>query len=334
MYLTIYIGGIYFKIYSDSFISDLLKNHFGDFIVRSDGHDILFEIRSVSRADLNSSPLEQSHKVRLSNCVFPPFLGPGLLTIPFISPAGTENYFNRNNNDDIFDIPLLRSKVVKEKLDIFLDHPEQVALALHKYSISIRDYQEKWASLFYWEPCRNIIKDSEPTELFRRLFVSFFPLFSAMLVHASCFVKTDHAALFLAPDEGGKTTLIRMDHNGIALGDDRILLKKQVNGFSVYGTPWGTIKEPTTTAKLGAIFLLKKAEKFQLTKLSSERVISYLWQEHKYDRFFLTKDLRFSTFEMIVDLCRHVPLYQMEFSKNYVDWDVVDEVMGEGHAGS
>ena len=148
-----------------------------------------------------------------------------------------------------------------------------------------------------------------------------------MLVHAACVVRKNRAALFLAPDEGGKTTVARIADNGIVLGDDRILIKKQGNDIFAHGSPWGTMNDASTSARINAVFLLNKAERFCLQPIDVNQVIEYLWQEHKYDRFFLTNKLKSVVFELIVDLCRQGTVYQMNFAKDYVDWDAVDSAL-------
>lgn len=323
------IGEIAFAINADSFIANLLEKHFRRFAGKNGEADVFFEIYAVAEDDLTLSFLNDSERKQLATCIFPPFIGPGVLTIPFISPLTVIPCFdNSSRRADHFDVPLLRSEMVRKRLDACWMHPEAVALALHNYSVSIRDYQNRTASVFYWDECRDIIKKSnEPTELFRRLFVSFFPLSSAMLVHAACVVRKNRAALFLAPDEGGKTTVARIADNGIVLGDDRILIKKQGNDIFAHGSPWGTMNDASTSARINAVFLLNKAERFCLQPIDVNQVIEYLWQEHKYDRFFLTNKLKSVVFELIVDLCRQGTVYQMNFAKDYVDWDAVDSAL-------
>lgn len=326
------VGGISFTIQGDAFFINLLRDRCNLFVKVNNHADVLCEIHAISEADLILPPLKAEEIDRLAVCMFPPYIGPGLLPIPIISPKKAGNCSTTAyTTQGYFDVPLLRSEKVRKRLTDCLEHTDQVALALHLLSVSIRDYQSSTADVFYDRACRDTIKRYAPEESIRRLFVSFFPQFSAVLIHASCLVRNKRAALFLAPDEGGKSTTVNMAMNsladGIVPGDDRIVVKRQGKDFFAFGTPWGRITNPSCSARITAVFLLRKAEYFKLEKLEPSKLIEYLWQEHAYDRFFLTNTLKSVVFELIVDLSRQVTAYQMDFPKDYVDWDIINAAM-------
>jgi len=327
------MGGVSFKVSGDAFLVNLLNDRFGCFVnSRISTTNISFEIRAIDQEDLTLPLLDSYEKSQLADFTLPPFIGPGVLTIPFIFPVKADNPgFTPPAPYDYSDSPLLRSEKVRNRIDYCNNHADQVALASHKFSVTIRDYKEHSAFVFYDKACRNLIKKSEPAELFRRLFVSFFPLYSALLIHASCLVRNGRAALFLAPDQGGKSTVASMaidqDSGATVPGDDRILIKKQEPDFFAFGSPWGNITDSSVKGRVSAVFLINKAAEFKLKKIDPGHAIEYLWHEHRYDRFFLTKSLKSAVFELMVDLCRQAAVYQMDFSKDYVDWAAVEAAM-------
>jgi hypothetical protein len=312
----------------DLFFQSMLKELFESFKDDKGEPDITIEIFGLPKDKLSLSPLDIGKKNILSKCIFPPFVGAGIIPLPFCPPLKNNDYLNLLKNvNDPFEVPLLNSLKAREKILTILDHSESVALTLHCSSVTIRDYKYRDGYIFYFKGFQDIIDKNSAMELFRRLIVSFFPLFSGILIHAGCLVYEDRAALFLAPDEGGKTTVMNSANRGTVVGDDRIYIKQQGEFLFAHGSPWGSIIDKSKSAKIETIFLLKKAKRFKLRKIESNKAIGFIWHEHRYDRFVLPTNLKTFTFDFIVKLCRQANVYQMDFPKDYVDWNAIFKAM-------
>jgi len=156
------------------------------------------------------------------------------------------------------------------------------------------------------------------------LLAPFLPARSAFLLHAAAVADDDgRASLFLAPDEGGKTTAARLGRPGIIIGDDQVVLRRERGGFWVHGTPWGLISAGPIKAKLGGIFLLEKARRFRLTPLKAADAVGFIWDEHRNMTDFIPAEMRKKAFVLITDACSSVPVFRLRFSKDSLDWQAV-----------
>lgn len=150
------------------------------------------------------------------------------------------------------------------------------------------------------------------------------------MLHSSSSVLNNKAVLFLARDEGGKTTVMKSAVPRDVLSDDQNILKKEDGAFFVHSTPWSTFHNGPRKARLGGLFLLEKANEFSLDRIHPVDMLTYLWAEHVGYTLFLPKKLRVTAFDLLREACRSVPTYRMRFPKDYIDWDAVDRAMEKG----
>lgn len=155
--------------------------------------------------------------------------------------------------------------------------------------------------------------------------------------------KRAKAALFLAPDEGGKTTAARLAAAGIyssaassgsktgrddagralILGDDQVILRRERGRFWMHGTPWNLICGGPANAELGGMFLLEKADAFRISPLKASDAVSFIWNEHRHITDFLPTAIRKKAFALISEACASVPVYRLSFTKTALDWAAV-----------
>jgi len=299
--LTHQIAGITFQTLTDVEISVIQNDFFDQFSVDDIRPDVCHRICGVDRETMMLPVFSKEEKSRISGCVCLP-------------------------KDDLNILPL-RSPLVRERLHSRLRQPEQVGLELNLFSAIIRDHIDREIDFFYVSDCAETLKDLRLEHIFRRMFTSFLPAFSAVMVHSSALIRHSRAALFLAPDEGGKTTVMKHATYGTKLCDDQIILRRENNTVMAHGTPWGRISGGPRSAKIGGLFLLEKALQFELLPLKPVDAIEYFWKEHLNYRAFLPKNLRLKAFGVISDACHQAPVYRMRFSKDYVDWDALDAAM-------
>lgn len=221
----------------------------------------------------------------------------------------------------VLETPIICSTIVREQLGLCLKRDEPVTLEIRMSSVTIFDFASQELFLFFTP---DMAEDIVDFRLGADIFTPFLSNFSATMVHSSGLVRNNKAALFLAPDEGGKTTAVKLSKKGTILSDDQIIIKKEGDIFMAYATPWGMIINNSQHARLGGFFLLEQADRFELIKIKKEDVLEYLWNEHKTYRFFLPRKIKIKFFDILYAACCQVPVYKMFFPKNYVDWDAID----------
>ena len=155
-------------------------------------------------------------------------------------------------------------------------------------------------------------------------FACFLQDFGATLLHSSCVDYSGRAAVFLAMDEGGKTTAARLCDKGTVVADDQTLFKKDGKGrWLAYGTPWTTFTPHPAPTVPCAIFLLEKAESFSLNPLGSLELLASLWNEHSTLSYILPSNKREAMFDIYSNLATSVPAYLLKFSKDYIDQEAI-----------
>jgi hypothetical protein len=299
--LTHRIAGITFRTETDIKAFFVQNDSYDQFLVGGLKPDVYHRICVIDRETLTLPALSKKEKERISRCVCLP--------------------------DDDLDVPPLRSPVVRDRLNSCLSRPEQVGLELKIFSVIIRDHVDRTVDFFYTSDSSETLKGPRLEPMFRRMFASFLSAFSAVMIHSSGLIRDGRAALFLAPDEGGKTTVLEQSIDGTILCDDQIVLRREDDTVMAHGTPWGHLSGGPQAAKVGAFFLLEKAPQFELIPLKALDAVEYFLKEHLFYRAFLPKNLRSEALEVIIDACHQAPVYLMRFPEDYVDWDAIDAAM-------
>jgi hypothetical protein len=181
---------------------------------------------------------------------------------------------------------------------------------------------------FFYYPLFGNNPEGRVTAYFRRMFSTFLPRFSALMMHSSGLIRGGRAALFLAKDGGGKTTALRQATEGLLLNDDQIILRQEGDGFVAHGTPLGRLTDGPCQAPLSALFALEKARSFGLEPAKPANLVQHLWDEHRVYTSVLPKPLKLRAFDLLYDVCHQVPAYKMRFPKDHVDWAAIDAAMG------
>lgn len=220
--------------------------------------------------------------------------------------------------------PVLSAPAVRLALQSALAHPGSVSLELNPCSANVFDFAARTLSVF-------LASDGMPpngrARLYPLTFAMFLPVFSAALIHSSGLALNNGVALFLAPDEGGKTTAVTQTNSGTILSDDQVILRKVNGAFTTHGTPWSTITAGPQSGRLGGLFLIEKAKSFELIPATAQAALGYLWGEHLNCHSFLPKWVRTKMFDILCEACHQTPVYRMRFAPDQVDWDAVDAAM-------
>ena len=295
------IAGINFRTDSDVPITHLVEPVFTKFQVEGSRPDLPFTIRAINPDFLPLAPMDTITRERL------------LMTIGF-----PEQWLDR---------PLLRSSAIWNKVKACLDKPELAHINLRWNRAIIYNYSANELDFFYPPEEREIFLDPLIVAPHRGMFSVFMPNFSAIMLHGAGIVRKDAAVLFFAPDEGGKSSMIKLADGMLVLNDDQIILREQNRVIMAHGTPFGPISSGPIQSRLGAIFLLEKSSRFALSPLSTADAIEFIWNEHAHLWILMPRSLRIKAFELIADACRQARLYRMQFPKGYIDWNAIDDVL-------
>jgi hypothetical protein len=295
------IAGITFRTESDVAIPHLREEPFKQFEVDNGEQDVRNHIRQYDPGDLTLPPMDEKEREALTRSV---------------------SFPRRWLANPIFCHPEVRAFVA-----YCLDHPELVHVSLAWNRAVFRDFARNELYLFYPPEKREDIADPIFVAGYRNILDTFLPNFSAVMFHGAATVRHDLAAVFLAPDEGGKTTVVQLANGAPVLSDDHPILRRDGDVIVVHGTPLGAITSGPELARLGGFFLLEKASCFELIPVKPRDVLQFIWNERMHRWGVLPRNLSLRAFDILYDACYHVPTYRMRFSRDRVDWDAIDAVI-------
>lgn len=311
MLLTHRIAGITFRTESDVPIPYLEKEPFTFFQIDPVAPDIRYRITQLDSQASALPPLDQNERKRIVRTVS----------------------FPRHWQDKL----LLQSPAVRERVRVGLEQPELVHIGLAWNRAIIHNFARNEVDLLY--PSEMAKDFSKPVILarYRNTFAPLLPNFSALMIHGSGVIRQGRTALFLAPDEGGKTTVVQCALHtatpALILNDDQVVLRQEGNRVYAHGTPFGLLTSGPHQARLGGLFLLEKASRFELLPMPPADTLQYIWGEHHHIWTLLPKVLRVRAFEILANACYQVPTYRLRFPKDSIDWAAIDEAMLPPAAG-
>jgi hypothetical protein len=291
---TFQVAGIVFRVESDLHLSHLHSNTFEEFGENGAEPDVTCRIRSTEGRLVNCGDLSEEEKEFLEGCVRYPLTG--------------------------LDNPLLCLPPIRARLDPRGRQSESISLEIRDSSVVVFDFANKELEAFYHPDHAHILERSRIGPGF---FAPFLPIFSATMVHSSALVSRGQTALFLAPDGGGKTTLIQRAFGGTILGDDQIVLREEHGLVVAHGTPWNLFANSRVCGRVAGMFLLEQAERFELTPIESVNALEYLWNEHALSRLFLPRHSRLRVFEILHRACNQASVHMLRFSPNDIDWQAI-----------
>jgi len=228
---------------------------------------------------------------------------------------------------DLIDLPTLCAPEVRTWLRASLEHAEKVIIDKYMDGLIVWNQHQNTLN-FFFIPEYGDTPEGYLAVSFRHLFATFLPQFSALMVHSSGLIRNGRAALFLAPDSGGKSTVLKCSDGEQLLNDDQIIVRREGEGFVAYATPLGRLTSGPGQAPLGGLFVLEKAGAFELEPVAPAGLVKRLWEEHNIYTSLLPKALKLRAFDLFYDLCHRVPAYKMRFPRDRVDWGAVEAAMG------
>jgi len=164
--------------------------------------------------------------------------------------------------------------------------------------------------------------------LFPEILYSFIlPEFDGILLHA-CGVKMGNRIfVFLAPSEGGKSTIAKLalKKGLILLNDDRIIVRKIRNKFYAFGNPWHGEVEHTSSewGEVKELFFLKKARRNFVKEVDKKRMFAEMLNNSFYVK--VDRENFRKVIEVIGNIVNNVKGYELSFRPDENIWGYLDE---------
>lgn len=206
-----------------------------------------------------------------------------------------------------------------------IDDPAMFHIALNWNRAIVRNYAENIYSLFYPIDKRDELKSLLFIARLRSLVGNVFPNFDSVMIHGASILFGYKAAVFLAPDEGGKSTLIKKSEGKKILSDDHIVLEKRGDEITIHATPFGELTDGPAKGKLAGFFLLEKSENFSIEKIDPEEILQFIWNDQFVKWYQYPKSLRVKIFDIINYASRSTPIYRLKIPRNHIDWGEVEK---------
>jgi hypothetical protein len=227
-------------------------------------------------------------------------------------------------------LPILRSPPVQSLLSAGAARADEITVCEYLDGVMIWNRTQNIVHLAYLDQQERepgYAAEKRVANNFPSLVVAFLPLFSALMVHCGGLIRGNKAALFLALDDGGKSTALKLATDGFVLSDDQVILRKEGERFMAHATPLGLVTDGPGQAPVGALFLLKKSPHFGIERIRPADLVRAFWEDPGNQTRLLTRHLKLQAFDLFHELCHQVPAYRLSFPKDYVDWEAVDAAM-------
>jgi hypothetical protein len=148
----------------------------------------------------------------------------------------------------------------------------------------------------------------------------------AVMMHASCVYDGTKARVFTGFSGAGKSTMSKLwsDAGNRIINDDRIIIRKNENGYFVYNTPM-YYKDIPKKAQLSSINIISHSPLNKMKKLNGAMAITKVMAfsiQNNFDIQFIQNRLDF-----FGDLCSTIAVYELGFvpDKNIIDFILANE---------
>lgn len=303
------------------------KGNINKFRVNQGNWDISQTLTSIEPSELNSPPLPENLindivALNSSTDIFS-----DTLTIPPSLPEVQLKNLSLSLNFSEPSYPLLNSMKVRAAVLGAITKQGKTRIQLHKLAIEVYDYDLMAFHVFFHSCLAYLLQSDISSNGMRRLFSSSLPAFDSFLLHSSGITINNRAALFLAPDAGGKSTALSLGNLEYALCDDYNILSMRNGMIEAHAAPWGRLCKGPITAPLGGLFFLEKANAFSINPIPANEGVARIWNENYRLYKNLDKKIKTKAFQILYDICHITPIYLMQFPIHYIDWEAIDGSM-------
>lgn len=173
---------------------------------------------------------------------------------------------------------------------------------------------------------KNLNNIYEFNSFLRILYSIFLVEEKGFLLHSASLIRENKGYLFCGQSETGKSTIIKINPQYLALTDEISIIKKKKDGFYIYNSPfWGELSPRQTeniNTKVEAIYILHKDKKNFVTKITQKETIIKLVS----NIILYTQNLEINKklLSVSIDFCKKVKAYDLHFLPNLSFWEVID----------
>jgi hypothetical protein len=217
----------------------------------------------------------------------------------------------------------LKSDQIREVVNKCLVFPEFSYIGLCWNRILIQNFNTNEFYFFYPQQKLKSLHNATFLAGFRNSIWGGFAKYSAMLTHGAAAIIKGKAVLFLASDEGGKTTTVSQFDKKDILNDDQLLLRKRRNKITIHSTPFGTVSCGPASAPLGGIFLIHKSPFFKIEKADPKKIVEFIWNEHMINSIIIPKQIRSALFDLLCETVKQNPVYNLFLKKGELDMEAI-----------
>ncbi|HEU4401012.1 MAG TPA: hypothetical protein VFT43_02790 [Candidatus Polarisedimenticolia bacterium] len=137
-----------------------------------------------------------------------------------------------------------------------------------------------------------------------------------VLVHACGLAFNGRGILFLGTSGAGKSTTARLwkERGGATiLSDDRIVIRREAEGYRIYGTPWHGEAgwETPASARLDAVYILDQAPRNRVQEISPNAAVAQM-MVRAFPSMWDQNGLEFAV-RFLADMADLVPVRRLQF---------------------
>lgn len=145
-----------------------------------------------------------------------------------------------------------------------------------------------------------------------------------VMIHSSCVMQGDVAFLFAGHSGNGKSTVAQLSQPRQILSDEASVIRVTEHGVWVYDSPFRTALPHSVGAKpvpLRGIYVLRQSPHIARHRLSGPEAFAQLMERTFYWAHASAETS--AIWRLQTTLLRQVPIYELEFQKNELFWEVV-----------
>ena len=144
------------------------------------------------------------------------------------------------------------------------------------------------------------------------------PRKNGVILHSSAVVEKNKSLVFVAPNEGGKSTIAENTGRKI-LSDDCVGLRKSSDGsWAACATPWGNVRS-SGEYPLEAIFFIEKADDFYCERIGSIPAVKNLFANVSLSFPDIEKcadGILDNVLGVVTEISTGIPVYSLGFRKD------------------
>lgn len=153
----------------------------------------------------------------------------------------------------------------------------------------------------------------------------FFPQFDGFLLHASSLAKEGRAYVFSGETGVGKSTILRLSKQYLALADDTTIIRKIKGKYLVFASPFQErtkIEAGNVKYSLRGVYFLTQGKKNYIERLTPRGAN---WKLMANFRALLAdKDFLHALFPLCAEFAQETPCFSLSFKKDKSFWEIID----------